>query len=82
MAALAGLGCLLLPLLGHFPKAYATTNADETVTTEDFRKNLGHSQQHHIARYAFRFVDRGRPCGSDSDGDTCSGVSRSLCEFT
>ncbi|SFX69420.1 hypothetical protein OH786_29960 [Streptomyces atratus] len=29
VAALAGISCLLLPLLGHLPKAYAAADADE-----------------------------------------------------
>ncbi|GAA2422785.1 hypothetical protein GCM10010433_23280 [Streptomyces pulveraceus] len=59
-----------------------TDDADETVTTTDFRTILGYAQQHHIARYAFWSVNRDRVCGSGSDGDTCSGVSQSPYEFT
>ncbi|WP_406012498.1 chitinase [Streptomyces sp. NBC_00984] len=35
VAVVAGLSCLLLPLLGHLPKAYAATNAHEATDAYD-----------------------------------------------
>ncbi|MFH8514647.1 hypothetical protein ACH4CE_05895 [Streptomyces gelaticus] len=41
VAALAGLSCLLLPLLGHLPKAYAAMAADEV--TDTYRSGVSRS---------------------------------------
>ncbi|MFB7914325.1 chitinase [Streptomyces sp. NPDC056061] len=59
-----------------------TDEAEETVTTADFRKILGYARQHHLARFAFWSVNRDRACGSGTDADACSGVSQSPYEFT
>ncbi|MFE0106336.1 chitinase [Streptomyces sp. NPDC059009] len=59
-----------------------TDEADETVTTGDFKTILGYAQQHHIARFAFWSVNRDRACGSGGDGDACSGVPQQPYDFT
>ena len=37
---------------------------------------LAYAQQHHIARLTYWSVNRDRPCGSGTGGDSCSGVSQ------
>ncbi|MFJ2768728.1 chitinase [Streptomyces sp. NPDC087300] len=59
-----------------------TDEADETVTTADFKTILAYARQHHIARYSFWSVNRDRACGSGGDADACSGVAQSPYDFT
>jgi chitinase len=60
-----------------------TDESDETVTLTDFQTILAYAQQHHIARLTFWSVNRDRQCGgSNTDGDSCSGVSQSAYAYT
>ena len=59
-----------------------TDESDETVSATDFRTILSYARQHHIVRFSFWSINRDRPCGSGSDGDSCSGVSQQQYDFT
>ena len=60
-----------------------TDDSGETVRLSDFKTLLAYAQQHHLARFTFWAVNRDRGCGgSNTDGDTCSGISQSAYDFT
>jgi hypothetical protein len=59
------------------------TDAQETVTTDNFQTILGYAQQNHLARLSFWSVNRDRPCsGAYPNDDTCSGVTQDAWQFT
>jgi hypothetical protein len=58
------------------------TDLNETVTLADFQTMLAFAQQHHIARLTFWSINRDRPCGSGTNGDSCSGVAQSQYAYT
>ncbi|MER6072705.1 alpha-galactosidase [Streptomyces sp. NPDC001817] len=51
-----------------------TDDSGERVRVADFRTMLAYARQHHIARLTYWSANRDRPCGSGTDGDSCSGV--------
>ncbi|MFC8673344.1 alpha-galactosidase [Streptomyces griseorubiginosus] len=53
-----------------------TDDSGERVRVADFRTMLAYAQQHHIGRLTYWSVNRDRPCGSGTDGDSCSGVTQ------
>ena len=53
-----------------------TDDSGERVRVADFKTMLAYAQQHHIGRLTYWSVNRDRPCGSGTDGDSCSGVSQ------
>ncbi|TVZ81810.1 glycosyl hydrolase family 28 protein [Streptomyces sp. BK340] len=53
-----------------------TDDSGERVRLADFRTMLAYAQQHHIGRLTYWSVNRDRPCGSGTDGDSCSGVTQ------
>ncbi|MGC0399105.1 hypothetical protein RKD27_001749 [Streptomyces sp. SAI-126] len=53
-----------------------TDDSGERVRVADFRTMLAYAQQHHIGRLTYWSVNRDRPCGSSTDGDSCSGVTQ------
>ncbi|MQY39752.1 hypothetical protein SRB17_77790 [Streptomyces sp. RB17] len=53
-----------------------TDDSGERVRVADFRTMLAYARQHHIARLTYWSANRDRPCGSGTDGDSCSGVSQ------
>ncbi|MEU1400777.1 alpha-galactosidase [Streptomyces sp. NPDC005728] len=53
-----------------------TDDSGERVRVADFRTMLAYARQHHIARLTYWSVNRDRPCGPGTDGDSCSGVSQ------
>jgi hypothetical protein len=60
-----------------------TDESDETVSTSDFNTILSYAKSHHIARFTFWSVNRDRQCGgSNTDGDSCSGIAQSAYAFT
>jgi chitinase len=58
------------------------TDLNETVTLADFQTMLAFAQQHRIARLTFWSINRDRPCGSGTNGDSCSGVAQSQYAYT
>ena len=60
-----------------------TDDAGETVRLSDFKTLLTYAQDHHLARFTFWAVNRDRACGgSNTDGDSCSGISQNPYDFT
>ncbi|MFI8237558.1 glycosyl hydrolase family 28 protein [Streptomyces sp. NPDC085866] len=53
-----------------------TDDSGERVRLADFKTMLAYAQQHHIGRLTYWSVNRDRPCGSGTDGDSCSGVTQ------
>ncbi|MFJ8780998.1 alpha-galactosidase [Streptomyces sp. NPDC102476] len=53
-----------------------TDDSGERVRVADFKTMLAYAQQHHIGRLTYWSVNRDRPCGSGTDGDSCSGVTQ------
>ncbi|MEV6052957.1 alpha-galactosidase [Streptomyces sp. NPDC052107] len=53
-----------------------TDDSGERVRVADFRTMLAYARQHHIARLTYWSANRDRPCGSGTDGDSCSGVAQ------
>jgi hypothetical protein len=59
------------------------TDDGETVRLSDYKAMLAYAQQHHLARFTFWAVNRDRACGgSNTDGDSCSGISQNQYDFT
>ncbi|WP_084557276.1 CBM35 domain-containing protein [Hamadaea tsunoensis] len=58
-----------------------TDETDETVSTADFTTILNYAKSHHIGRLTYWSINRDRPCGTGTDGDSCSGVSQSQYDF-
>ncbi|NUS00218.1 MAG: chitinase [Kribbellaceae bacterium] len=60
-----------------------TDDSGETVRLSDFKTLLTYAQDHHLARFTFWAVNRDRACGgSNTDGDSCSGISQNAYDFT
>ena len=79
-AALAGLSCLLLPLLAHVPKAAAAGSGDASAPAMGAGPGA-------MAAAPYEYLGRGDPhrdrvCGPGAGPDACSGVAQSPYEFT
>ncbi|WP_405529272.1 alpha-galactosidase [Streptomyces canus] len=58
-----------------------TDDSGERVRVADFKTMLAYARQHHIGRLTYWSVNRDRPCGSGTDGDSCSGVTQQLYDY-